>query len=424
MVHTVVEKALRLPKGHAGRNASVSLLELGADSLTLAKIVAGVKRQTGKILPMASLLSFPSIDAIIRMTDEQPPQEGNVNNGAAGTTSKPAAFSLLPVETCGIECLCRQAKIAIDDLEDAHPLSSSQAMFFDIVLGPRRDNEFLWQLSRYDIAENVDPDSLCQALILLQAHEESLRWTLVEDAKLGWVTLQCKPGVENRVERIQCETETEAINLLDDRLAASRHTSGAKTAILFVLEIGSSLELAILESHACTEGQGRRQMLEVLSQAYHGQELDTYNSYSLFVERNPPGEDSRENLSFWRNEKAAIQHSEGPNWEHKEQTLLTPRHRFHDRLDLAGARNFAEGPFDKLVMETGVTLPCVVEAVFSISIALYLSQQDRVFSSGFVAYDRRTSLRSTDERFTGLRAVTGVYQPNFMSLDHARTSIW
>lgn len=419
-----MEKALRLPKGHAGSYASVSLLELGADSLALAKIVAAIKQRTGILLQMASLFSFPSVDALVRMTEEQIRQEGNRSTGAASTLSKPAAFSLLPAGTCGVEPLCRQAKIAINDLEDAFPISSSQAMFFNIFLGPRRDNELLWQLSRYDIAENIDADSLCRALVLLQAHEESLRWTLVEDAKLGWAILQSKPGVENRLERIQCKTEVEATNLLYDRLAASRHVSGARTVTLFVLEIGSSLELAIIESHACTEGQGRRQMLEVLSQAYHGQELDAYPSYSLFVERNPPGKDSRENLSFWHNEKAAVQAFEGSQWERKEQTLLTPRDRLHDRLDLAGGYTFAKGPFDKLVLETGIALPCVVEAVFSISIALYLSQQDRMFGSGFIAYDRRTSLRSTDARFTGMRPVTGVYQPNFMSLDHARISIW
>ena len=82
------------------------------------------------------------------------------------------------------------------------------------------------------------------------------------------------------------------------------------------------------------------------------------------------------------------------------------------------------GPFHKLSVRLGMTLPLVVESAFALSLALYLSPQDAAFGRGNIVYDRAVSMRTVDSDFGGLRALTGAYLPNFISLDLARASLW
>jgi hypothetical protein len=396
------------------------LLELGADSLGLAKIVSGAKKSLGCQLDMATMFSFPSVEAVVSMASrangQQAPQDSDF--------PKPAAFSLLPSGGQPLESICQQAGIQVSDVEDAFPFSANQKAYLDVFVGDHKDTELMWQMNRYGIAKGTDSERLFGALETLQKHEESLRWVLAEGPKAGLMVLQLRPGAQSCIERLRCGSHEEAGKMMDSRLASCKHQAGVRTATIYLIEIGQELEMTFIESHFFTEGQGRTQIFEVLEQAYKGESLERYASYSSFTERFPVGNDSQADMGFWRNEASATEFSEGSDWDVKRKVLKNPVEFANDRLDALGMERSVEAPFSKLTVQVGMTIPFVVEAVYALSLALYFAQQDEAFMRGSVFYDRCISLRTAEPRFSSVRAVTGAYHPNLISLDLAKSSLW
>ena len=419
-IYKLIDKALNLPSGQSRKQPKATLLELGADSLSLAKIVSSVKRSLGCQLDMATMFSFPQVETVAKMAS-------NATGGKAAqdfNVPKPAAFSLLANGSQSLESACQQAGVRVSDVEDAFPFSANQNAYLEVFVGDHKDTELMWQINRYKIAEGTDSARLASALDTLQEQEESLRWVLAEDAKAGLAVLQLRPGVKSCIEKLRCGSDEEAGEILASRLASCRHRAGSRTATIFLIEIGQELEMTFIESHFFTEGQGRRQMLDALNQAYNGQPLDAYTSYSSFVERHPVGCDSKAGLEFWRKEASAIEFSEGSDWGLKQQVLKTPASLVNDRLHLVGMVQSIDAPFKKLTMQMGMSLPFVVEAVYAISLALYFGQQDQAFVRGSVGYDRCVSLRTSEPQFSTVRSITGAYYPNYVSLDLAKNSLW
>ncbi|KAH9909149.1 hypothetical protein F4778DRAFT_776311 [Xylariomycetidae sp. FL2044] len=419
-IYAFIDKALNLSPGHAQKNPHATLLELGADSLGLAKIVSNVQRRFGRQLDMATMFSFPRVEAVVMMVGKASHNSENQDTHL----HKPAAYSLLPNAKESLEVVCRQAGVQVSDIEDAYPLSASQKMYFDVFLGSNRDTEMMWKMTRYQMAKGVEVKRLLQALDSLQRHEESLRWILAEDPKLGWITLQLRPDHSSCVERLKFETNEQARQAVESRLASCRHHGCPRTAMIFVIEIGQELEMAFIESHGFAEAQGRTQMLEALTQAYSHEAFEGYTPYSCFIQRYPANHDARTDLEFWQKEKAAAEHSEGSNWALKQTLIQNPPGLGNDRLDLVDVVRSVEGPFNKLTVQTGMTIPYVVEAIHSLSLALYFGQQEQAFQQGYVVYDRSISLRTSDFRFSSVRPVTAGYHPNFILLDVANRSLW
>jgi acyl carrier protein len=419
-IYGIIDRALSLPPGQAEKNSKATLLELGADSLGLAKIVSSLKRTHGRQLDMATMFSFPSVDTVVKMAC----QGTGINQNHDDDMKKPAAFSLLPNGKDDLQAICDQAGVKFTDVEDAFPLSSSQKMYFDIFLGDHKDTDMMWQMNRYKIAKGTDPERLVRALEALQKHEESLRWTLAEHSKLGWVTLQLLPDVYSCIERHECADDDEAREVVERRLASCKSRAGIRTATIFVIKIGLELEMTFIESHGFTEGQGRAQMLETLNQAYRDETLDPYPSYTNFIQRYPAGADPESKLEFWKKEDAAMKHGEGLDWDVKQRVLENPQEFSKDRLDLLGVERSVKAPFNKLTVQTGMSIPYIAEAVYALSLALYFGQQDQAFLRGSVVYDRCISLRTADPQFSGVRAVTGGYHPNSTLLALAHSSLW
>jgi acyl carrier protein len=419
-IHGIIDRALNLPPGEAERNSKATLLELGADSLGLAKIVSSLKRTHGRQLDMATMFSFPSVDTVVKMAC----QGTGSNQNRDDDMKKPAAFSLLPNGKDDLQAICDQAGVKSADVEDAFPLSSSQKMYFDIFLGDHKDTDMMWQMNRYKMTKGTDPERLVRALKALQKHEESLRWTLAEHPKLGWITLQLSPDADSCIEELECATDDEAKQFVESRLASCKSQSGIRTATIFVIKIGLELEMTFIESHGFTEGQGRAQMLETLNQAYQDEVLDPYPSYTNFIHRYPAGADPESKLEFWKKEDAAMKHGEGLDWDVKQRVLENPQELTKDRLDLLGVERSVKAPFNKLTVQTGMTIPYIAEAVYALSLALYFGQQNQAFLRGSVVYDRCISLRIADPQFSGVRAVTGGYHPNSVLLALAHSSLW
>lgn len=415
-----MDNALNLPSGKSKKHQEATLLELGADSLGLAKIVSGAKRQLGRQLDMATMFSFPTVEEVVKMANTG--STGEKSEGRAET--KPEAFSLLPIGKDCLESLCSQAGVPAGNVEDAFPLSSSQKMYFSTFLGNGKDTDLMWQMNRYQMSSNIDLQRLLQALQTLQKHEESLRWTLVEDPKLGWITMQLQPGIEDRVHVHRCNTEEEATQIANSRLESCKHFSGVRTAVILVIEIGDQLEMTFIESHGFTEGQGRAQMLDVLAQAYNDEPLDEYMSYSSFVQHFPMDQDKPRDLDFWKKEKASADYCDGADSALKRKALENPIEYANDRLEAVASEQAVQAPFNKLSTQTSMTLPFIVEAAYALALALYFGQQDDVFLRGTIVYDRCISLRTSEPQFSSVRAVTGGYHPNFMLLDLAQSSLW
>lgn len=419
-MYDLIDKALNLPSGQSSKQPKATLLELGADSLGLAKIVSGAKKTMGRQLDMATMFTFPSVEVVVKMasraTGQETPQDSD--------SSKPAAYSLLPSRGQPLESTCQQAGVQVNMVEDAFPLSANQKAYLDVFVGNHKDTELMWQMNRYKIATGTDPERLVSALETLQRHEESLRWIYAEDPEAGLVVLQLRPGVRSCVERLRCNSEEEASKIMDSRLASCRHQAGSPTATIYLIEIGQELEMTFIESHFFTEGQGRTQIFEVLNQAYNGEPLESYASYSSFTERFPMGDDLEADMKFWRKEKTAAAFSEGSDWAVKRKVLENPVEFANDRLDALGMERSVEAPFSKLTVQMGMTIPFIVEAIYALSLALYFAQQEDAFMRGSVVYDRCVSLRTAEPRFSSVRAVTGAYHPNTISLDLAKSSLW
>jgi acyl carrier protein len=419
-MYDIIDKALNLPPGSSRKNSEATLLELGADSLGLAKIVSSAKRTLGHQLDMATMFSFPSVGKVIEMA-----QRTTGNQTASDTELlKPAAFSLLPSGGQFLESICRQAGIKSSDVEDAFPLSANQKAYLDVFVGDYKDTNLMWQMNRYKISEKTDSARLADALGTLQRHEESLRWVLSEDPEAGLMVLQLRPGVDSCVEKLRCDSQEEAGEVLESRLASCKHQAGRRTATMFLIEIGKELEMTFIESHFFTEGQGRSLLIEALNRAYNGQPLEVYTSYTSFVERHPVGHDSKADLEFWRKEASALEFSEGSDWALKQKVLKSPVEYINDRLSIVGVTQAVEAPFKKLTVQTGMTIPFIVEAVYALSLALYFGQQDQAFLRGSVGYDRCVSLRTAEPQFSTVRAITNAYHPNVVSLDLAKSSLW
>ena len=423
-VYGIIDNVLNLPPGHAKAHQEATLLILGADSMSLARLVQNVARQTGARLNMAELFSFPSVGKVVRLAEK-----GSSGDSAAGESiSAPAALSLLPFGKDKLEVVCQEAGVQVDDLEDAFPHSASQGAFFDAFAGEDQDNDLLWMLNRYHLAEGTDHAQLVQALFKLQEHEESLRWTMASSPETGWITLQSRPGTDNRVEELSCASDDDAKHALDARLAACKHVPGAQTARIYLVTINARpAELAFLESHGFTEGRARTEILESLEKLLRAETPAPYTPYSAFVQRHPRGADDPSAVAFWQREAAAMTHSEDyATWATKSASLLTPPRLAGERLQLLGVSGSVAGAFTALSVRVGMTLPLVVEAVFALSLALYLGQQGEEFKTGHVVYDRAVSMRSSRDEagWTSLRALAQAYVPNFLLLDVARGSLW
>lgn len=386
----------------------------------LAKIVSSTKQKMGKQLAMAELFAFPTVARVTQMVDNAMSQGSSEQSGS----TKPDAFSLLPLGKEQLRAQCHTADVELDNVEDAFPFSASQKAFHETFLHDGSDNNLLWMLNRYSIAEGVDKTRLLKALTDLQHHEESLRWTLAQLNEAEWITLQVRPGVEQRVQELHVETQEQAQQEIDSRLSACRHTPGAKTLRILLVHIGQELELAFIESHLFTEGQGRALILENLEKLYNGDTPEPYLPYTTFVEKHPAGEDEKHKVEFWHNEKAAWLHSEGSDWPRKASSLILPADLASERLELLGVEESVEGPFQQMSAHVGMTLPLIVEAVFALGLALYLEQQDSAFSRGQIVYDRAVSLRTAEDAVQDMCALTQGYHPNAHPLALANSSLW
>lgn len=419
-VYGIIDRSLNLPSGQAEKQSQATLLELGADSLGLAKIVSSLKRDHGRQLDMATMFSFPSVETVVKMACSK---TGSKENGGDKMT-RPAAFSLLPNGKEDLHKICDGAGVQPTNVEDAFPLSASQKMYFDIFLGDHKDTDIMWQMNRYKMSKGTDPKRLVHALEALQKHEESLRWMLAHDPELGWITLQLSPSADSCIEELECATDDEAKEIVERHLASCKHHPGTRTAIIFVIKIRDNLEMTFIESHGFTEGQGRSQMFETLTQAYKNEAMGAYPSYTNFIQRYPTGLDPQNKLDFWAKDNTAMKLSEGTDWDLKQRVLENPPDLSKDRLDALGVERSVEAPFNKLTVQTGMTIPFIAEAVYALSLALYFGQQDPAFLRGSIVYDRCISLRTADPQLSGVRAVTGGYHPNSVLLAVAQSSLW
>ena len=419
-VFAMIDNVLGLTSGQAKAHPKATLLELGADSMSLARLVQKIFRTTGVLLGMAELFSFPSVGKVAERV-----RTGTASSpGENGSASAPAPFSLLPFGQDRLGKVCDEAGVRMEDLEDAFPHSASQWAFFAAFAGEEQDNDLMWMLNRYEVSEGTDSERLLRALRRAEEHEESLRWTMATSSETGWLTLQVRPGAESRTEQLQCGSEDEAKKSLEGRLASCKHVPGARTAAIYVVHIGTKLELAFIESHGFTEGRARTEILDTVEKAYSDDTLAGYTPYSAFVQRYPREDDAHHASPFWKKEAAAVECSESDDWHSKANSLINSPRLAAERLELLGVADSVDGPFTELSVQMGITLPLVVEAVFALSLALYLAQQGPEFARGHVVYDRAISMRSGDPEFSTLRALTGAYLPNFVLLDVAKRSLW
>ncbi|CAK1359052.1 Peroxisomal-coenzyme A synthetase [Cercospora beticola] len=433
-VYAIIDRALGIKSGQAKESQSTTLLALGADSMGLSKISSAVERQTGVRLGVAALFAYPTVEEVVDLV-----QQGTTKSqGGFDAPTKVAPFSLLGSSKDQLEQICNSAGIKIDDLEDAIPLSANQNMYLKVLRGSTKkehlDNNDVWQMNRYRLANGTDKARLLQTLGKVRQHEESFRWKLgYDDSASSWIILQEKPEYSNpdspRIREFSCAAEEEATKLMDEELSTYRHRVGTRTLVLYIVSIGEGdsleLELAFIESHLFTEGQGRRLILDTISKAYQNEELDHYTPYSAYVSRFPIGHDPASALEFWEKEVASMKREE--KWsEIKAPAYVNPEAWTKDQLVPLGDMQSVNAPFRDLTVVLDMTLPLVVEAVFSLSLALWLSQRDSVFTSGSVVYDRAVSLRTIGdgERLDSVRAVTGSYQPQPLVLDLAARDLW
>ncbi|PPJ57874.1 hypothetical protein CBER1_00016 [Cercospora berteroae] len=433
-VYAIIDRALGIKSGQAKELQSTTLLALGADSMGLSKISSAVERQTGVRLGVAALFSYPTVREVVDLV-----QQGITKfQGGFDAPTKVAPFSLLGSSKDQLEQICNSAGIKIDDLEDAILLSANQNMYLKVLRGSTEkehlDNNDVWQMNRYRLAKGTDKARLSEALEKVRQHEESFRWSLgYDDSASSWTILQNKPEYSSsdatRIKEFSCATEEEATKFMNEELSTYRHRVGSPTLVSYIVSIGErdslELELAFIESHLFTEGQGQRLILDTISKAYQNEELDHYTPYSAYVSRFPIGHDPPSALKFWEKEVASMEREEKWN-EVKAPAYVNPEAWTKDQLVPLGAVQSVNAPFRDLTVVLDVTLPLVVEAVFSLSLALWLSQRDSAFAKGSVVYDRAVSMRTIGdgERSGSVRAVTGSYQPHPLVLDLAERNLW
>ncbi|KAH8743037.1 hypothetical protein F5883DRAFT_594420 [Diaporthe sp. PMI_573] len=167
-------------------------------------------------------------------------------------------------------------------------------------------------------------------------------------------------------------------------------------------------------------------MLQTLCQAYKGEPMDEYPSYSTFISLFRPDDDPVDKLLFWASERDALERSEGASWPLKQSRLLNRENMAEEVLEVPDALGFVYGPLQRIASEANMTLPLFTEAIFSLSLTLYFSQQSPSFigRGSSIVYDRTASLRMADPRFSAVRAVTGAFHPHSMPLDLARNNLW
>jgi len=69
-----------------------------------------------------------------------------------------------------------------------------------------------------------------------------------------------------------------------------------------------------------------------------------------------------------------MRYSDGADWDLKQKVLENPPNLTKDRLDLLGVERSVEAPFNKLTVQTGMTIPFIAEAVYVLSLALYFGR--------------------------------------------------
>jgi len=103
-VYGIIDKAFGLAPGKAKAQPDATLLDLGADSMGLARIAAGIRTCTGKNIGIAELFSFSSIDSVIKMA-----RKGGKSNKE--TPLKPEAYFLLSFDKDTLYQTCQQVDV-------------------------------------------------------------------------------------------------------------------------------------------------------------------------------------------------------------------------------------------------------------------------------------------------------------------------
>ncbi|KAG8161218.1 hypothetical protein KVR01_009482 [Diaporthe batatas] len=433
----------------------VTLLELGADSMNLTRLLGNVRR-LGCSLAMSDLMLNPTVQEVIDMCVESYSSgkgdnvTGSPGKAAADDVEPPAPFSLLSELIKDTESplsldealsqVAKQTGLTTDQLEDVLPLTPEAKWFHSVTL-----------TDQWGMKGTAASFVTIGATIKESVDIERLKWALEEVAKVEplprsffaqlpsteeWLQVIAKPNVANlNWEEWSAPSKGAMLERLQREHDAERYTPGCRASkyllVSFPNDQGETCRsLFFSESHIVTDNTSRSRLRDNVIRLYEGlatienlpqKPLPTGILTRDLLQRAKASYSSK--IKFWKDDELSHGVSELPPYI--PPLGSSAGHRI-SRVSVDNAFNQAmwTGDLTGLTLAMGMTAPTTVQVIVPLALAVYEYQGTHTLPKavcfGYGTSSRNPRIPNIDQS----RGLAAFPSPFRFPLSLARQSLW
>ncbi|ROW01918.1 hypothetical protein VMCG_05513 [Cytospora schulzeri] len=398
-IRLMIAESLRVDQ--ATVKPETTLLELGADSMSLTRMLGNLRR-LGYSIDMSNIILNPTVQRVTEICIKSYSPNGSVSANSAGNgvqkVDVPAPFSVLgevleeedglPPLHVVLEDVAKQTGLMLDQLEEVLPLSPEQQWYHNAAVTSRwglEDTQVSWLTLGSPIKPTVDI--------------EKLKWAFTEVAKIEpmprsfmavipgtniWLHAMAKPGVVPLDwQEWSAASKQEALDRLQAEHENLRYRPGIRASKLLLIdypdETGEMCRgLYMVETHILTDNTSRSMMRDNVVKLYLGEAtLDTLPQAPIptsgwiraLIRSSKDNYTSR--MRYWNNDwkSHALLGKSGPVQPTQAAAHAYAQYRVNE--DAAALATIWKGDINGLSVFMGMTAPTLIQAIMPLALAAF-----------------------------------------------------
>ncbi|ROV92500.1 hypothetical protein VSDG_06706 [Cytospora chrysosperma] len=452
-IRVIIAEALRIEL--ATVQPETTLLELGADSMSLTRMLGSLRR-LGSSIDMSDVILNPTVQQVTELCVKSYTASGSSSAPADNSAQQadiPAPFSVLkevledeegmPSLDVVLDDVAKQTGLQLDQLEEALPLSPEQKWYFDAAITPKwglQDTQVSWITIGTLIKPTVDI--------------ERLKWAFTEVAKIEpmprsflavvpgtdmWLHVVAKPGsVPLDWQQWSADSKQAALDRLQAEHEALRYKPGIRASKMVLVDYpGEGGEtrhgLYMVESHVLTDNISRSMMRDNVIKLYLGQAtIDDLPQVPLpssgWIRALIRGsKDNRaDRLRYWQSDSKSHAFTRRSDVERPEATIHAYT-QYCINQDISSKTIIWKGDIKGLSVLMGMTAPTLIQAIMPLAQAAFEYQGTREVPKSvcyFYGISVRTVITPPIPNSEQLRGFGVAVSPFNSVLCLAQQSIW
>ncbi|KUI70611.1 Putative peroxisomal-coenzyme A synthetase [Cytospora mali] len=403
--------------------AETTLLELGADSMSLTRMLGNLHR-LGCSINMSDVILNPTVqhvtDICVSSFSAGEPASAAVAGNSVQQVDVPAPFSVLkealeevegsPSLDVVLADVAKQTGLQLDQLEEVLPLSPEQKWFHDAAVTSKwgmLDSQVSWVTVGAPIKPTVDIEKLKWAFTEVSKVEPLPRsfFAIIPGTNV-WVHTIAKPDVVPlNWEEWSADSEQAALDRLQAEHLSLRYRPGVRGSKLLLVTYPNKAgetcrDLYMVDSHVLTDNTSRSMLRDNVIKLYLGEAtLDNLPQVPLpsAVLTKALRKTSKENytskMRYWQSDIKSHGITGRPVYTAPPETGIQSYTQFRINEDPAKKTSTWTGDINGLSVLMGLSAPTLIQSIMPLAVAAFEYQGTRKIPKSTV-YSYSISARS------------------------------